>query len=318
MGGPDERAVQAFLRRAVRGRATPADAEALIEADPATAAFRAAALRPDPDRRLREFRDTEPLCPRVRLRAAGFEEEARVSRAELWRFYLPVCTLLRQRVGRSDGRVLAGVAGPGACGKTVFAHLLRRVFCLAAGDSVGAPKVCGLDGFHYPNAYLESQTYTGPSGDAQSLRAVKGSPRTFDVKQFVAKLEALRSKSRVRLPVYDRRLHDPVPDALAVEPGDSLVIVEGNYLLLDEDGWEPARGLLDTALFLQQPVDVAREAMIRRHVRGGRSPEDARRHYERVDRRNYELIMRTRGRADLLVRRSAEQRIVAIERPPEV
>jgi hypothetical protein len=318
VGGPDERAVQAFLRRAVQGTATPQQAGVLIEADPATAALRAAGLRPDPDRRLREFRDTEPLCPRVRLRAAGFEEEARISRAELWRFYLPVCALLRQRMSRTDSRVLAGVAGPGACGKTVFAHLLRRVFCLAAGDKVGAPKVCGLDGFHYPNAYLESHTHTGPSGNVQSLRAVKGSPRTFDVKQFVAKLEALRSESRVRLPVYDRRLHDPVPDALVVEPGESLVIVEGNYLLLDGDGWERVRDLLDVVLFLQQPVEAAREAMIRRHVRGGRSPEDARRYYELVDRRNYELIMRTRGRADLLVRRNAEQRIVAIERPPEV
>ncbi|MFO7956993.1 MAG: hypothetical protein R6X33_07810 [Candidatus Brocadiia bacterium] len=318
MGGPDHPEPQTFLRRAVQGTATPQDAETLIEADPATAVLRAAGLKPDPDRRLREFHDAEPLCPRVRLRAAGFEEEASISRAELWRFYLPVCALLRQRMDGTRGRVLAGVAGPGACGKTVFAHLLRGVFCLAADDTVGAPKVCGLDGFHYPNAYLESHTHTGPSGDAQSLRAVKGSPPTFDVKQFVAKLGALRSRSRVHLPVYDRRLHDPVPDALAVEPGDPLVIVEGNYLLLEEDGWERVRDLLDVVLFLQQPVEAAREAMIRRHVRGGRTPEDARRYFERVDRPNYELIMRTRGRADLLVRRSAMQRIVAIEPPPEV
>jgi len=310
--------LNAFLRRATRGEAGPGEAADLIQADPATAALRAAGLEPDPVRRLKGFRDAERLCPATRLRAAGFDEEARISRPELWRFYLPVCALLRSRPAGGDRRVLAGVTGPGAAGKTVFAHLLRRVFDLTAGEADGRAAVCSLDGFHCPNAYLDSHTRAGASGRPEPLRAVKGSPPTFDVARFVDKLRALRSEPTVRLPVYDRRLHDPVPDALTVKPAERVVIVEGNYLLLAEGGWEVARELLDVVLFLQQPRDVTREAMIRRHVRGGRSREDARRYYERVDRRNYELIMGTHGRADLLVRRSEEQRIIGLEGPSEV
>ncbi len=58
-------------------------------------------------------------------------------------------------------------------------------------------------------------------------------------------------------------------------------------------------------------MEVVREAMIERFVAGGRTEADARAYYDRVDRSNYETIMSTIGRADLVLDRSADQHITA-------
>jgi len=52
--------------------------------------------------------------------------------------------------------------------------------------------------------------------------------------------------------------------------------------------------------------------MVERFVAGGRTEPDARAYYERVDRRNYEIIMSTVGRADLVLERGADQHIESL------
>ncbi len=37
----------------------------------------------------------------------------------------------------------------------------------------------------------------------------------------------------ISLPAYDRRLHDPVADAIQISPETQVVLVEGNFLLSD-------------------------------------------------------------------------------------
>ncbi len=176
---------------------------------------------------------------------------------------------------------------------------------------------CPMDGFHYPNAYLDSHTVTDTQGQRRSLlRSVKGSPPSYDLDGFIETLGRLRAGEAVAAPRYDRRLHDPVPDDIRIGAEDRVVLVEGNYLLLEEGRWAKVAGLLDVSVFLSQPVEVVREAMIERFIAGGRTEADARAYYERVDRRNYEIIMSTIARADLVLERSAEQHITAATAGP--
>ncbi len=102
-----------------------------------------------------------------------------------------------------------------------------------------------------------------------------------------------------------------MPDDIRIGVEDRVVLVEGNYLLLDEGRWAEVAGLLDVSVFLSQPMVVVREAMVERFIAGGRTEPDARAYYERVDRRNYETIMSTIARADLVLARSAEQHITS-------
>ncbi|MCK4374587.1 MAG: hypothetical protein KAX19_04630 [Candidatus Brocadiae bacterium] len=314
-------ALAELLRRAAGGGAVSENdaGEALchVRADPVTGAFRGLGvdLTDRARERLEFFRRTAGLCPAVRLDVAGHEVEAVITDVELWRFYLPICQALDGMAAKAERRVLVGIAGAGASGKSVFAGLLREALNRTLSGQASAA-LCPLDGFHFPNAYLDSHFTQDEQGRRVAMRALKGAPRTFDAESFVPCLRRLRRQPSVDVPRYDRRLHDPVPGGIHVRPEHRVVLVEGNYLLLDTERWAPVAGLLDLSLFMAQSLEVVRDAMIRRHVRGGRTEEDALGHFERVDRRNFDVIASTAPRADLLVRRSSAHHVVAIEAPP--
>jgi len=287
------------------GRPT-ADAERLVRSDPVTGALAAIGLDAASmaAERAEAFRRCVALCPAVALDVAGHREHAGLGPAELWRFYLPICQAVRA-LRPGGARALVGIAGPGASGKSVFAGLLSLLL-LRAWPEGGGAALCPMDGFHRSNADL----------DAHALRARKGAPETFDAEAFVRCLRRLKAGRTHTVPRYDRRLHDPVPDGARIGTADRLVLVEGNYLLLGEGAWAEVQALLDLRLFLTTPAETMREAMIERHVRGGRSPAAAAAHFARVDEPNSRLILGGLPRADLVVERDAQHRVVGIRRPP--
>ena len=287
-----------------------------LESDPVCGALKAVGWAPvgGLEERTRLLRRTARFCPACSLEIAGFSIEARVSLEELWRVYLPLCSALREGIREPPARTLVGIAGPPGSGKSVFAALLCTLLNCVAENSSEVGIVVPLDGFHFPNAYLGARFVAGADGARRSLRSRKGAPETFDVHAFVRALDLLGTEDRVMLPRYDRRVHDPVEGGIAVEPHHRLVLVEGNYLLLQEGAWQAVAARLDLRLFLCMPLNAAGPGLIERQVRGGRAPEDAERHFAEVDRPNYDLCMRSAGRADLIIERSADQRITSVKR----
>ena len=59
-------------------------------------------------------------------------------------------------------------------------------------------------------------------------------------------------------------------------PDGPLVVIEGNYLLLDEHGFGPVAGLLDESWFVAPDDDVRLTRLVARHEAFGKSPEAAR------------------------------------------
>jgi hypothetical protein len=55
----------------------------------------------------------------------------------------------------------------------------------------------------------------------------------------------------------------PLPQVL---PSHRVVLVEGNYLLLDEQPWAELGSLFDDVWFVDAPVDVAMERLLQRQV----------------------------------------------------
>jgi pantothenate kinase len=190
-----------------------------------------------------------------------------------------------QAAGR--GRYLFGIAGPPGCGKSTLA---ARV-----GAELGAP-VVAMDGFHLPNNVLR----------ARGLLQVKGAPETFDAAAFVDMVRALRDATDiVSCPGFDRTIDAPIADWVRIVPDDTAVVVEGNYLLLDQDPWASLSGLFDAIAYLDVPGDLRRQRLIDRHVAFGRDRADAVEFVHRSDEANAELVEASRTRTDLIVDASA-------------
>jgi pantothenate kinase len=191
-------------------------------------------------------------------------------------------------------RVIIGMAGPTGAGKSVVTVLLKEL-ARQAGLPFAFESIT-IDAWHYPNEFLLSHFSAG-----EPLKKVKGRFDTYDVRGLVADLEAFAAGKEVAFPVYSRKLHDPVKNSIHVTTAETLLVVEGLWLLHDAAGWEAVRPLLDFSFFIESDVERTKAPVIRRHMTGGRTLADATRHYEEVDARNSALVLLTKSKADKVI-----------------
>ncbi len=192
-------------------------------------------------------------------------------------------------------RTIVFLAGPPAAGKSTLA-LLLEVLAQEHGDC--NLQAVGLDGFHHYNTYLQSHSLER-DGRSVPLMSIKGAPETFDCARFAQKLRELAGGGAVSWPVYDRTIHDPREDALEVTA--PLVLVEGNYLLLDEEPWRGLLPLADLTVFLTANEALLRERAVARKAKGGVTRKEAAEHYERSDGPNIHRVLTKSVPADVII-----------------
>ncbi len=193
-------------------------------------------------------------------------------------------------LARGSGRVALGIAGGPGVGKSTLATSLVAAL---NSETRGFAAYVPMDGFHMKHAKL-----VGLGTDKD-----KGMPHTFEGAAFADFLERLKkADGPVSGPGYSRKIEDVVEEAFTVAPEAKLLVVEGNYLLLATAPWWRVRPLLDLAVFLDVPRELVRARLLKRHAEEGLFTEERNReHVERVDLANYDLVQRSRPRADLVV-----------------
>ncbi len=193
------------------------------------------------------------------------------------------------------GRVMVGIAGPPGSGKSTLAQQLANRMNLVHGDATAV--ALGMDGFHLSKAQLRQM----PDPDLAFAR--RGAPWTFDAAGFVARLNDLRRADEVvRWPDFAHEVGDPIEDAIAVGPVVRLVLVEGLYLLHNDDGWQDAQRVFDEVWYLNTPFDVAMERLTQRHMRAWNFRRDQAEHrIAQSDGLNAELVRQSQVRANYLV-----------------
>jgi pantothenate kinase len=183
-------------------------------------------------------------------------------------------------------RAILGIAGPPGGGKSTLARLVAD----ALGD---AAVLVPMDGFHLAQAELVRL----------GRRERMGAPDTFDAAGYVALLQRLRDGGEtVYAPEFRREIEEPIAGAIAVEPHHTLVVTEGNYLLVGDGGWAGVRPLLDEAWYVEMDEQTRLDWLIARHVEFGKTPEHARAWVMRSDQANAAVVAETRDRADVVVR----------------
>ena len=187
-------------------------------------------------------------------------------------------------------RVAVGLAGGPGVGKSTLANELVAAL---NNETPGIAAYVPMDGFHMKHAKLVT---LGTDKD-------KGMPHTFEGAAFADFLEQLKSAAGpVSGPGYSRKIEDVVEDAFTVAPAARLLVVEGNYLLLATAPWWRVRPLLDVAVFIDLPRELVRARLMKRHAEEGLFTEERNReHVERVDLSNYDLVQRSRPRADIVI-----------------
>ncbi|OVA05342.1 Phosphoribulokinase/uridine kinase [Macleaya cordata] len=204
-----------------------------------------------------------------------------------------------------ESKYIVGLAGPPGAGKsTVASEVARRINMQwpqkASGiDSLDPPDfaiVLPMDGFHLYRHQLDEME------NPEEAHARRGAPWTFDPVQLLKCLKTLRSQGSVYAPSFDHGVGDPVEDDIFVSLQHKLVIVEGNYLLLEEGVWKDVSSEFDEKWFIEVDIDTAMQRVLKRHISTGKPPDVAKWRIEYNDRPNAELINKSKKNADLVIR----------------
>lgn len=224
----------------------------------------------------------------------GIEVAARYSDRAVNGIFVPLLrklTVLQKEAGR---RILVMLAAPPGAGKSTLLSFLDRLS--GETDGIGKIQTIGMDGFHRRQEYLLSHEAVR---DGKKIRMVeiKGAPETFDLEALTDRVERIAAGETVGWPVYDRLLHNPVENAVTID--SDIVLLEGNYLLLDMDGWRNLSGCADYTISVRADEALLRERLIRRRMKTGVPEADSVRFVDFSDMPNVRLCLSCSMPADL-------------------
>jgi pantothenate kinase len=190
--------------------------------------------------------------------------------------------LIRSKAG--PGRFITAIAGPPGAGKSTLSAALAKALGADA-------RVVPMDGFHFDDAIL----------NARGLRSRKGAPETFDAAGFVHLMRRLRAGDEAAIPLFDRELELSRAAADIVSASDRFLLVEGNWLLLDEAPWDGLAPLFDLTVMLEVPDAEIDRRLQHRWANHGKSPEQARAWIDGNDLPNVRRVREGSRPADLVI-----------------
>lgn len=223
----------------------------------------------------------------------GLKVNASYSEKEINEIFIPLLERLTKLQKQYNRRIFVFLSAVPGCGKTTLSLFLE--YLSRQRDEYTNIQAIGMDGFHYPNAYLESH-YMQEDGKDVLLMNRKGSYASFDIVKLQAKI--IEGKQRDNIwPTYSRNIHDVIQDVIPLK--EKIVLLEGNYLLLNNYGWQYMIDYCDDSIFIEADESEVKERLIERKIKGGLTKEEAIHFYHNSDYKNVMLLMHNHHQANV-------------------
>jgi pantothenate kinase len=190
-------------------------------------------------------------------------------------------------VDRKNERILVGISGAPGAGKSTLSQALSTK--LNKSEHVAA--VIPMDGYHLDDSLLEDL----------GLLKRKGAPETFDFAGFKHLLLRIKNEDEVVYPVFDREREISIAGAGILKKNIRIVIVEGNYLLFDEEPWSCLSKLWDYSVFLDVELTVLEQRLIDRWLDHGFSRAEAQQKALENDIQNAKRVIASRIQANKII-----------------
>lgn len=172
------------------------------------------------------------------------------------------------------------------------AHVDKEEVTASPGDDNMDKRIAvavGLDGWHHTRAELDAFPVSpgkhplcfavadrllarSAAQDPEEARRRRGAAFTFDADAYVAFIRQLRTTPllpAVPFRTFSHALKDPQPAPHPITPQHRIVVVEGLYCLLNVEPWKEATDALDERVWVDCERAVARERLVRRHLKEG-------------------------------------------------
>lgn len=193
-------------------------------------------------------------------------------------------------IENSEGRkrYIVAIAGPPGAGKSTFAQAL---LLLLKEKSIQA-KIISMDGFHLDNSILADL----------NLLDRKGAPATFDTAGFIHLMNRLTNfEDDVVIPEFDRNKDLSIAGSSIISTKDKVLIVEGNYLLIEEEPWTKLKKTWDQTIFINPGIDTLEQRLLNRWLRYGLDTQDAKKRTLSNDLPNARYVIEKSSDSDIQI-----------------
>ena len=147
-------------------------------------------------------------------------------------------------------RYFIALSGPPASGKSTISEKLAND--LSAKDY--NTSILQMDGFHYDDLILKEK----------KLLLKKGAPETFDVMGLINFVSRLQKEDEVVIPIFDRSLELSRSSAVVISKNTKVIIVEGNYVLLNSYPWRELHKFFNTTVMINCEKKILEKRLIER------------------------------------------------------
>ena len=227
----------------------------------------------------------------------GLAVDAAYSCDNVENIFLPLLRKWKELQKKEARRIVILLAAPPGAGKTTLAQFLHQLS--VSEEGLTPVTVLGMDGFHRRQEYQLSHTVIR-NGENVSMVRIKGAPVTFDLESLHARVMRVAAGENCPWPTYNRLLHNPQDNAFIVS--GNIVLLEGNYLLLDEDGWREMKDLADDTIRIVADREMLRGRLIARKAASGTSYEEAVAFVDTSDLANVDICLTRSLPANLTLR----------------